>query len=72
LIQKRVLSNASKYYVVEEILSTYVPNIKDKVKPKRALIVIVAFVTAFILAIFGVFFIEFIKNSKNEADKSNI
>jgi len=39
------------------------------VKPKRALIIIVAFITSFILAIFLVFFIEFIKDLKtNEVE----
>ena len=36
------------------------------VKPKKKLIVVVAFVTGFILAIFLVFVIEFIRNEKNE------
>ena len=37
-------------------------------KPKKKLIVVVAFVTGFILSIFLVFFIEFIKNGKNEEE----
>ena len=36
------------------------------VKPKKKLIVIVAFVTALILSIFLVFFIEFIKSIKKD------
>jgi len=40
---------------------------KDKpVKPKKTLIVIVAFITGFILSIFLVFFIEFIKSLKED------
>ncbi|MCG3689193.1 Wzz/FepE/Etk N-terminal domain-containing protein [Aliarcobacter butzleri] len=38
-------------------------------KPKKTLIVIVSFVTAFILSIFLVFFIEFIKSLKKEEIK---
>ncbi len=41
-----------------------------KYKPKRKLIVIVAFITSLILSIFVVFFIEFIKNTKNRKDNS--
>jgi len=70
LVQKRVLSSASEFYIVKEITKPEVPYIKDKAKPKRALIVIVAFITSIILGIFGVFFIEFLKNSK-EDDQPN-
>ncbi len=35
-------------------------------KPKKKLIIVVAFITGFILAIFMVFFLEFIKNIKEE------
>ena len=66
LIQKKVLSSASEFYIVKEITKPEVAFIKDKTKPKRALIVIVAFITSIILGIFGVFFIEFLKNSKEE------
>jgi len=68
LVQKKVLSAASEYYIVKEITKPEVPYIKDKVKPKRALIVIVAFVTSMILGIFGVFFIEFLKNNREEEE----
>ena len=66
LVQKRVLSSASEFYIVKEMTKPGVAYIKDKAKPKRALIVIVAFITSIILAIFGVFFIEFLKNSKED------
>jgi len=66
LIKQQVYINTSKYYKVKVITDPYIPDIKDKTKPKRALIVIVAFITSFILAIFLVFFIEFIRGIKNE------
>ena len=66
LIQKKVLSSASEYYNVRLMTKPYVPFIKDKSKPKRALIVIVAFITSMILGIFGVFFLEFLRNEKKE------
>ena len=66
LIKQKVYINTSKYYKVKVVTDPYIPDIKDKAKPKRGLIVIVAFITSFILAIFLVFFIEFIKSSKEE------
>ncbi|MEA2050816.1 MAG: Wzz/FepE/Etk N-terminal domain-containing protein [Campylobacterota bacterium] len=41
------------------------------VKPKKKLIVVVAFVTGLILSIFLVFFIEFIRNSKKDDESIN-
>ena len=67
LIQKEVLAKSSKYYLLKPITEAKVPYIKDKTKPKRALIVIVSFVTSIILGIFGVFFLEFIKNEREES-----
>jgi len=66
LIQKKVLAKASKYYLLKPITDSTVAYFKDKVKPKRALIVIVSFVTSIILAIFGVFFLEFIRSNKDD------
>jgi len=64
LIKQKVYINSSKYYKVTVLTDPYIPNVKDKAKPKRGLIVIVAFITSFILAIFLVFFIEFLKGIK--------
>ena len=64
LIKQKVYINSSKYYKVKVITDPYIPDPKDKAKPKRGLIVIVAFITSFILAIFIVFFIEFLKKFK--------
>jgi len=66
LIKQKVYINTSKYYKVKVVTDPFIPDVKDKAGPKRALIVIVAFITSFILAIFLVFFIEFIKSSKEE------
>jgi len=71
LIKQKVYINSSRYYKVKVVTDPYIPDVKDKAKPKRGLIVIVAFVTSFILAIFLVFFIEFIKNSKEEGENEN-
>ncbi|NWF66323.1 MAG: hypothetical protein HXX81_02530 [Campylobacterales bacterium] len=66
LIQKKVLIQASEYYNVKQIIKPVVAHPKNKEGPKRAMILIVSFVTSFILSIFGVFFIEFIKAKKEE------
>jgi len=63
LIQKKVLSDANEFYNVKQFTKPDVAYVKDKVGPKRALIVVVAFVTSLILGIFGVFFIEFLRSN---------
>jgi uncharacterized protein involved in exopolysaccharide biosynthesis len=64
LIKQKVYINSSKYYKVKVITDPYIPDVKDKVKPKRGLIVIVAFITSIILGIFIIFFIEFIRKEE--------
>lgn len=66
LIQKKVLADANEFYNVKQFTKPQVAYEKDKVGPKRALIVVVAFVTSLILGIFGVFFIEFLKSKPRE------
>lgn len=53
--------NYKNSHVVAEIITNDYP-----VKPKKTLIVVVAFVTGLILSIFLVFFLEFISNNKND------
>ncbi len=64
LVKKKVLSQAGEFYMVKQLTKPEVAYIKDKKKPKRALIIIVAFITSIILGIFLVFFNEFLKNTK--------
>lgn len=64
LMQKRVFSQANDYYLVTKVVDSRVSYVKDKIGPKRALMVVVSFVTSIILGIFGIFFLEFI--SKKE------
>jgi LPS O-antigen subunit length determinant protein (WzzB/FepE family) len=52
-------------YKNSEVVGTIMIN-DHPVKPKKKLIVIVAFVTGFILSIFLVFFLEFIRDEKEE------
>jgi len=71
LMQKVVFSNANEFYFVKKITDSEVAYIKDKEKPKRALILVVALITSLILAIFGVFFYEFIKNSDSQNNEKD-
>ena len=69
LIKQKVYINSSKYYKVKVITNPYIPDVKDKAKPKRGLIVTVAMITSLILAIFLIFFIEFLSNSNSKNPK---
>lgn len=66
LMQKRVFSLANDHYFVSKLTDSRVSFVKEKTTPKRALILVVSFVTSIILGIFMVFFIEFIKSNKND------
>ncbi|RUM64722.1 MAG: hypothetical protein DSZ05_07005 [Sulfurospirillum sp.] len=70
LVKKKVLSQAGEFYMVKQLTKPQVPYIKDKAGPKRALIVIVAFITSIILGIFFVFFKEFLKSDEEEEFES--
>lgn len=52
-------------YKNTQIVGDIITN-KSSIKPKKTLIVVVAFVTGFIMSIFLVFFIQFIRNFKEE------
>jgi len=71
LVQKRVLSQSNPYYNVSQLTTPHVPYIKDKTGPKRALILVVSFVTGFILSVFFVFLYEFVRNSEVENSSKN-
>ncbi len=66
LIKRKVLSQSGKFYMVKQLTEPKVAFIKDKVAPKRSLIVIVTFVSAFLISIFGVFLVEFLKINNNK------
>ncbi len=72
LVKKKVLSQAGEFYMVKQLTKPQVAYVKDKAGPKRALIMVVAFITSVILGIFLVFFKEFLKNSKEQERESEI
>ncbi|MBL0709198.1 MAG: hypothetical protein JJW00_09130 [Sulfurimonas sp.] len=65
IFKRKVFLQAEDYSGLQSIVMPEVSYIKEKVAPKRALIVVVAMVTSFILAIFLVFFREFIKKGED-------
>lgn len=70
LVKKKVLSQAGEFYMVKQLTKPQVAYVKDKVGPKRSLIIIVAFITSIILGIFFIFLKEFIK--KDEESESTL
>jgi len=65
LIQKQVLAEANELYTVSKLTESRVPTVIEKSKPKRALIVVVSFVTSIIIGIFGLFFMEFLRGNES-------
>jgi uncharacterized protein involved in exopolysaccharide biosynthesis len=61
LIEKRVLSNANENYLLNKITESRVPFIKDKTKPKRGMLVVLAFIGSMILGVVGALFLEFLR-----------
>lgn len=64
LIQKKVLAQSSYYYNVKMVTPPSAAYERDKAGPKRALIVVVSFVTSLILGIFGIFVLEFVRKDE--------
>ena len=61
IVQEKVVMQSKVYYQCDILTAPSESYIKDKTKPKRALIMVVSFVTSIILGIFLVFFLEFIR-----------
>ncbi|MGZ8548269.1 MAG: Wzz/FepE/Etk N-terminal domain-containing protein [Sulfuricurvum sp.] len=70
LIQKKVLAQSSDYYNVKVVTQPSIAYERDKEGPKRGLIVAVSFVTSFILGIFGIFLLEFIRTKKEDENET--
>jgi len=61
ILEEKVMMQSKVYYQCDVLTLPSESYIKDKSKPKRALILIVSFITSIILGIFLVFFLEFIR-----------
>ena len=68
IYKRKVFLQTENYSGLQSIIMPEVSHVKEKVAPKRALIVVVACVTGFILSIFVVFLMQFIKNGRNEEE----
>jgi uncharacterized protein involved in exopolysaccharide biosynthesis len=66
ILQEKVMMQSKQYYQCDLLTPAQEPYIQDKTKPKRGLILVVSFVTSIILGIFIVFFLNFIRNEKEE------
>ncbi len=64
IVQEKVMMKSKRYYQCDVLTTPSVSYVKDKTKPKRALILVVAFITSLILGIFIVFFRNFIKKGE--------
>lgn len=65
-IEKETFAKAQKYYGFLVLDPPIVPDLDKKVKPKRALICILAVFVAFFFSVFLSFFLEFVKKIKAE------
>jgi len=66
ILEQKVVLKSKEYYECDPLTTPSVSYIKDKIKPKRGLTLVVSFVTSIILGIFLVFFLQFIRSDKNE------
>lgn len=66
ILEEKIMMKSKQYYQCDVLTLPTESYIKAKTKPKRALILVVSFVTSIILGIFLVFFLQFIKKSDDE------
>ena len=67
LVQKRVLSSSNEFYVVSQMIAPRVAHVKEKTKPKRSLILILAVIMSLMIGVFGAFFKEFLDKNRQDA-----
>ncbi len=66
IVQEKVMMQSKQYYQCDLLTPAQEPYIQDKTKPKRGLMLVVSFVTSIILGIFLVFFLNFIRDEKQQ------
>ena len=66
LVQKRVLSSSNEFYVVSQMIAPRVAHVKEKTKPKRSLILILAVIMSLMIGVFGAFFKEFLDKNRQD------
>jgi len=67
LVQKRVLSSSNEFYVVSQMIAPRVAHVKEKTKPKRSLILVLAVIMSLMIGVFGAFFKEFLNKNRQNA-----
>lgn len=67
LIQKKVLAYSSEFYNVKMITTPSIAYERDKEGPKRGLIVAVTMITSLLIAVFGIFMLEFFRRDDKAA-----
>jgi len=65
-IEKETFARAQKYYSFQVLDPPIVPDPDKKVKPRRALICVLAVVVAFFMAVFLSFLVEFIRRTRSD------
>lgn len=66
ILEEKIMMQSKTYYQCDVLTLPSEAYIRDKTKPKRGLILVVAFITSIILGIFLVFFLEFIRADDKE------
>ena len=67
ILKEKVMMKSKQYYQCDLLTAPKPAYIKDKTKPKRGLILVVAFITSMIVGIFIVFFRNFLNENKEES-----
>lgn len=67
IVQEKVMMQSKQYYQCDLLTAAQEPYIANKIKPKRALILVVSFITSIILGVFLVFFLNFIREEKADS-----
>ena len=65
ILEEKIMMQSKEYYQCDVLSVASESYIKAKTKPKRALILVVSFVTSIILGIFLVFLLQFIKSTRD-------
>lgn len=65
LYKRKIFLKTEDFSGLQNILMPEVPHVNEKIAPKRSLIIVVSIVTSFMLSIFFVFFLNFIRKEEN-------
>jgi uncharacterized protein involved in exopolysaccharide biosynthesis len=71
-IEKETFARAQKYYSFIVLDPPVAPDLDKKVRPKRALILVLSVALASFIAIFLTFFLEYINRIKNSEDEKRL